>query len=173
MFLLAYGSLVADLPGEPLKRPVDGMARRWNVAMDNRVDLPSYKFFVDANTGKRHEGHVAFLNLVDDEASTLNGLLFEVDDDAIEALDDRERNYERIDVTERVADPPGEVMAYVGTTEARARFDAALAAADIVASAEYSERVRAAFEVHSELPGYETSTGHPPFPFVNLARVDL
>jgi hypothetical protein len=173
MFLLAYGSLVADLPGDPLARPIKGLARRWNVAMDNRVDLPGYKFYVDAHTGKRHEGHVAFLDLVEDDDVTLNGLLFELDGDALDALDRRERNYERVDVTELVADPPGPVAAYVGTSEARIRFDAALGASDVVASAAYSEHVRAAFAAYDELPGYEQSTDHPPCPYVNLARIDL
>src|SRR4051812_31236067 len=134
MYLLAYGSLVADLPerarpghsGEPSAaewkpgrdpyvRRVRGFRRQWGVAMDNRVDLPGYKFYVRSSTDERHEGHVAFLDLVEDPDAAFDGALFEVSESDLVALDARERNYSRADITTNVIDPPGPVIAYAGT----------------------------------------------------------
>ena len=78
MFLLAYGSLAADLPGDRFVRTVRGLRREWGVAMDNRLDLAGYKMYVREGTGERHDGHVAFLDLVEDPGAAFNGLLFEV-----------------------------------------------------------------------------------------------
>src|SRR4051794_24828237 len=102
MYLLAYGSLVADMPGDPYARKVRGLRRQWGVAMDNRVDLPGYKSFVRSGTGERHDGHVAFLDLVEEPAAVANGVLFEVQESELAALDERERNYSRVDVTSYV-----------------------------------------------------------------------
>src|SRR3954469_19076962 len=109
MYLLAYGSLAADLPGDPFVRKVRGLRPKWGVAMDNRVDFPGYKLYVREHTGERHEGHVAFLDLVEDPTAAIDGYLFEVSPEDLEALDRRERNYSRADVTPNVIDPPGAV----------------------------------------------------------------
>jgi hypothetical protein len=138
--------------------------------MDNRRDLPGYKYFVDAETGKRPAVYVAFLDLTHDPATEVNGVLFPVDADGLTRLDARERNYERRDVTVAVDPaPPGPVWAYFGTTEARDRFDQGNA----VVSREYLERVRAGFEALGELRRFEASTDLPPVPVRELLRVDL
>lgn len=92
---------------------IDGYRRRWGVAMDNGVDLPGYKYFVDPHTGERPAVMVAFLDLVEEPGASVNGTLLEVED--FTALDRRERNYRRHEIR------PG-VHAYFGTPEARARF---------------------------------------------------
>lgn len=161
MFLLAYGSLVADLAGEPLVRKVRGLRREWGVAMDNRIDLPGYKMYVRAGTGERHEGHVAFLDLVQDPGAAFDGTLFELSDVELADLDVRERNYRRVDVTSNVIDAPGPVVAYMGTEEGKARFDAGLAAADVVVSDAYVEQAGGA------------SAPPVPCPIARLTRIDL
>jgi hypothetical protein len=149
------------MPGDPFVRKVRGLRRQWGVAMDNRVDLPGYKFFVRDGTGERHEGHVAFLDLVEEPGAALNGVLFEVSEGELADLDDRERNYSRADVTAHVIDPPGPVIAYVGTEEGRARFAAGVAAGDLVASDAYIEQVGGA------------SAPPLPCPVARLNRIDL
>jgi hypothetical protein len=138
--------------------------------MDNRRDLPGYKYFVDAETGERPAAYVAFLDLVHDPATEVNGVLLPVDEDGLTRLDARERNYERRDVTVAVDPaPPGTVWAYFGTAEARARFDQGKA----VVSREYLERVRSGFEALGELRRFDASTDPPPVPVRDLVRVDL
>jgi hypothetical protein len=114
--------------------------------MDNSVDLPGYKYYV-APDGSRPDVKVTFLNLVEAEAS-VRGVVIPFD----ERLDARERNYERREVE------PG-LWAYVGTPDARARFDAGPS----VVSSEYFELVRQA------LPDVEV----PGVPIWDLRRVEL
>ena len=66
---------------------------------------------------------VAFLDIVADASATTGGALLAVDDAALRTLDERERNYERIDVTTDVEGrPPGTVWAYRGSAAGRARL---------------------------------------------------
>ena len=55
--VLAYGSLAVATSGTPAV--LHGHRRRWGVAMDNAVDLPGYKAYVDPATGERPAVHVA------------------------------------------------------------------------------------------------------------------
>jgi hypothetical protein len=111
--------------------------------MDNAVDLPGYKCYVDPD-GDRPDVKVTFVNIVEADDS-VHGVVIDAD---LDALDLRERNYERREVE------PG-LWAYVGTAEARARFEEGPA----VVSREYFESV---------------PTEEPPgVPVVDLRRVDL
>src|SRR6201986_1657222 len=70
-FVFGYGSLSArpgPAPTRELKQDgfvadVAGLRRVWGVAMDNRRDLPGYKYYTDAG-GRRPEVFVAYLDLV-------------------------------------------------------------------------------------------------------------
>lgn len=149
-----------------------GHRRRWQVAMDNRRDLPGYKYYVDAATGERPGVFVAFLDLAPDPAATVNGVLLPVEAGALADLDARERNYKRREVTEHV-DPPveGRVWAYFGTAAARARFERG----EPVVSRAYLELVRERFAQlgPGELHRFDASTDAPPVPTRDLLRIDL
>jgi hypothetical protein len=125
--------------------------------MDNRVDLPGYKYWVDAETGERPAVYVAFVDLAPDPDAVVEGVVFPVDRAALAAFDERERNYERADVTDRI-DPPagGPVHAYRGTLEARQRF----AAGPTVIARDYLEAVGC-------------STAEAPLPIRDLRRINL
>jgi gamma-glutamylcyclotransferase (GGCT)/AIG2-like uncharacterized protein YtfP len=131
--------------------------------MDNSVDLPGYKYYVDAETGERPAVKVAFLDLAPDPHARVNGVVFPVDDERLAELDARERNYERREVE---TDPPagGPTYVYIGTDDARRRFEAG---PTVVARA-YFELVRSGFERLGS-----DSTGVPPVPIRDLERVDL
>ena len=154
--MFAYGSLVEG--AEPLVVP--GYRRRWQVAMDNSLDIPGYKYFVDAQSGERPRVMVAFLDLAADAdpAATVNGVLVP----HTAALDVRERNYRRREIATGI-------HAYVGTSEARERF----AAGPTVIARAYLESVRAGFAALGQLAEFEASTEPPPVPVVDLKRVDL
>jgi hypothetical protein len=125
--------------------------------MDNAVDLPGYKYYVEPD-GSRPDVKVAFVNLVPGTGA-VNGLVIDADP---EVLDRRERNYERVEVE------PG-LWAYVGTAEARARYEAGPS----VVSREYLELVRRGFAALGQLEQFERTTDPPEVPVRDLRRVDL
>ena len=152
-FVFGYGSLARD-GGMPAH--LRGYRRAWNVAMDNQVTLPRYKYYLDAE-GRRPDVFVTFLNLVPGDG--VDGLVIEVG--SLDALDARERNYQRVDVTPLVEGAPGgPVWAYVGSKAGRGRFEAGHRKGRAVVARGYLETVR--------------SLARPPdLPVLDLTRVDL
>jgi gamma-glutamylcyclotransferase (GGCT)/AIG2-like uncharacterized protein YtfP len=155
-FVFAYGSLVGLEPARPCV--LRDHARGWDVAMDNRETIPGYKFYVDAETGRRPAVYVAFLAIRYEPGAAVSGEVFAVDDEMLAALDRRERNFDRRDVSEMV-DVDGRVWAYVGSEAGRARCAAGRAAGTAVVSAEYLASV----------PGAEP----PDIPVRRLLRCDV
>ena len=158
-FVFGYGSLAA-LPGAAVTRTpfahgfvadLRGAVRGWGVAMDNRADLPGYKYYTDP-AGRRPEVFVAFLDVrfpgSRADERTVTGVCLPVGAGGLTALDARERNYDRIEVTDRVdrgRDDGGRIWIYVGSAAGRARFDRGRAAGSAVIDAGYLQAVRAAF----------------------------
>ena len=173
--VFGYASLVAA--AERLVT-LHGHRRVWGVAMDNRVAIPGYKVY-EAPDGRRPAVAVAFLDLEADPRAAVTGGLLAVDDDALEALDDRERQYHRVDVTAAIdpAPPAGDrVWTYVGRDEGRDRVRRGRdGGGPVVIQRAYADLVDDAFralgpEHHAR---YVASTEAPPFPVRELARVDL
>src|SRR5436853_2805960 len=101
--------------------------------MDNTRDLPGYKHYLDPETGERPAIYVAYVDLATESRSSVRGVVFAVDERTLVALDRRERNYERIDVTGRIEPAPdGRVWTYRGTADARERFARGVAAGTAV-----------------------------------------
>ena len=155
-----------------------GHRRVWGVAMDSRVAVPGYKVY-EAPDGRRPAVAVAFLDLEAAAGGAVDGALLDVDDDALAALDARERQYRRADVTAAIepAPPAGaRVWTYVGRDEGRGRVHRARAGGSpVVIQRAYADLVDRAFrtlgaERHAR---YLTSTETPPFPLRDLARIDL
>ena len=141
-FVFGYGSLAASCTGRPAR--LEGYRRVWGVAMDNTKTIPGYKFYRrrDGGAGERPAVFVAFLDVVEDPRAATDGLLIAVDDDALHALDDRERNYDRIDVTAAVADARGRVWTYRGRADARERLRLGRERGTAVAALDYVRAVR-------------------------------
>jgi hypothetical protein len=142
--------------------------------MDNSVDLPGYKYYVDPATAERPAVFVAFLNLVEAaDSGAVNGIAFPVSAEELAALDRRERNYERRAVALPGIDGP--VWAYVGSAAARARYDGAAARGAAVVDRSYFELVRAGFGKlgADALMRFDQSTDPPPVPVRSLRRVEL
>jgi Gamma-glutamyl cyclotransferase, AIG2-like len=93
--------------------------------MDNTVTLPGYKYYL-APDGSRPDVCVAFLDVRPDAHASAHGVLLPVDAAALAALDARERQYERVDVSGQVDGVRGTVWVYAGREESRRRFAAAL-----------------------------------------------
>jgi gamma-glutamylcyclotransferase (GGCT)/AIG2-like uncharacterized protein YtfP len=144
--------------------------------MDNRLTLEGYKYYVDPDTGERPSIFVTFLNVVEDLTSTINGVILPVDTHDLQSLDERERNYDRVDVTERIVEPvDGSVWAYVGSDAARERYEEGLRRGTALIDAAYYESVRSQFRWLGEGPYSEftSSTDGPSCPMRRLRRLDV
>jgi gamma-glutamylcyclotransferase (GGCT)/AIG2-like uncharacterized protein YtfP len=139
-YVFAYGSLLGLEPAGPCV--LRDHARGWDVAMDNRDTIPGYKFYVDPDTGERPQVYVAFLAIRPEPGVMVAGELLPADAELLAALDRRERNYDRCDVSDLV-DVDARVWAYVGSAAGRARCAAGRAAGTAVISAEYLATVPA------------------------------
>ena len=127
--------------------------------MDNTRDLPGYKYYVDPETGERPAIYVAYLDLAPDPGARTTGIQFGVEPAALEALDRRERNYERVELADGV-------WAYIGTRAARERFERGRANGTAVVSRAYYEGVK------EGLTQIGASLDPPPVPMRSLTRID-
>lgn len=154
-----------------------GFRRCWNVAMDNQVDLPEYKYYTDPETGDRPGLFVAFLNIRPSESSMITGILFQVNEKELRQLDLRERNYQRIEVTDQIKIPvtDGKVWAYRGTTAAEERYLQGMRTETTCISEEYYRFVYDCFCCCGEksAQNYMDSTDVPEVPLRRLERVDF
>ena len=170
-FLFGHGSLVT--PSGHITA-LEGFRRCWGVAMDNRQTIPGYKYYVDEN-GDRPDLYVAFLDIQDDPASSVNGTCAPVERDALPRLDDRERSYTRVDVTDAIDGPRGRVWAYVGSPEGRKRRSLGNETGRLVISREYLDRVTAGFRAlgADEYAAFRSSADLDGLPIRDLVRVDV
>ena len=143
MYVFVYGSLLGIEVAAPCV--LRDHACGWDVAMDNRKTIPGYKYYLDGDGG-RPAVYVTFLAIRPQPGASVAGAVFAVDDGMLAALDRRERNYDRRDVSDLV-DVDGRVWAYVGSEAGRARCAAGRAAGTAVVAQQYLEQVR-----HAEPP---------------------
>jgi gamma-glutamylcyclotransferase (GGCT)/AIG2-like uncharacterized protein YtfP len=145
--------------------------------MDNSRDLPGYKYYLDASTGERPAVYVTFVDLAPDPACAVNGVVFPVEEEALAALDERERNYERREVTGRLSAAPSgsRLWAYFGRPAARERFERGRSTGTAVVSRAYRDGVRNGFAQlgDGELCQFAASTDVPGVPVLDLTRVEL
>ena len=144
--------------------------------MDNAVTVPGYKYYVDAWTGRRPEVCVTFVNLHPDTGCTVNGVAVPVSREGLRRLDERERNYDRVEVTEAISPRPARrVWTYLGDEEARGRYRRGRASGRAVVSREYYEAVLASFRDlgDAEVRRFWSSTEQPECPLADLSLVDV
>jgi hypothetical protein len=158
-FVFGYGSLAArsgPLVNRRFQRhgfvaDLPGFDRTWGVAMDNRHDLPGYKYYTDA-AGRRPAAFVTFLDLrsADTGTATVNGLCLPVGEAELTELDRRERNYERVDVSDRIDAGGAQVWVYLGSAAGRARLEEGRRRGTAVIDAGYLQAVEAGFSALGE-----------------------
>jgi dephospho-CoA kinase len=143
-FVFGYGSLAGEHLVCPVAR-LRGWRRVWGVAMDNRLDVPGYKSYRLRSDGSRPAVFVAFADIEPDPSGAVTGVCMPAAADDLAALDRRERNYDRIDVTSQLdPSPPGRTWAFRGSDAGRARLREGLAAGIAVVSRDYLDGVLAA-----------------------------
>ena len=172
--VFGYGSLVGEAPGAVRAR-LEGRSLRWGVAMDNTVDLPGYKCYL-APDGSRPDVCVAFLDVTEDPAGAVDGVCVPVGDGGLPALDARERNYDRLDVTASVTGAGGQVWAYAGRPDSRARYAQAVRDGRCVIARGYLDAVRAGIVAvlgAAAAARLDEATARSGLPVCELRRVDL
>jgi cation transport regulator ChaC len=168
-WLFAYGSLLPA--GEARPCTLTGWQRSWGVAMDNTVDLPGYKHFVTP-AGQRPALMVAFLSIAPQAGASVNGVALPVADDELPGLDERERNYARVDVTDDIdAGLDGRVWAYSGLDTARERLARGLREGRAAIASTYHARVLEGFDGLGQRERFERLTAPMPAPVVDLEVV--
>lgn len=176
-YVFAYGSLVGSRACGAVAATLTGHRREWGVAMDNRVAIPGYKRYLDPQTAVPPAVFVAFLDLAHVPSATVDGVCLPVADGAVlAALDRRERNYDRVDVTGRLEGaPPGTVWAYRGSAAGRARVREGAATGSLVVARAYADAVEAAFATFGDaaLARLRATTAPPPGPVLDLVREEL
>jgi Gamma-glutamyl cyclotransferase, AIG2-like len=178
-YVFGYGSLVPpegyDVSGLT-PNALAGYRRTWGVAMDNSQAIPGYKRYLDPESGTAPSVFVVFLNIVADAGGRVNGVIFPVSPDGLAALDRRERNYDRVEVSNALADPvAATVWTYAGSRAGVERCRAGLRAGRAVISRSYAESVRRGFARlgNGAVAEFEALTEPPPCPIVDLRRVDV
>lgn len=182
-YVFGYGSLVdvenlQKYLGRSLTDSFDftfcylkGYRRCWNIAMDNRIDLSNYKYYLDKKTRSRLEVFVAFLNIRPHEESNIVGILFSVSDKDLQDLDKRERNYRRVDITNLIETPvKGKAWVYIGLDEAKRRYQEGLTQNNVIISHSYFNSVYNAYLSLGEelLSNYVETTDAPEVPILDL-----
>jgi len=170
--VFGYGALVTDMEGSPGE--LRGFRRCWGVAMDNSQTIPGYKYYVDEN-GARPDVYVAYLDIQPDPAATVNGACIPVEPDELRALDDRERSYTRMEVTDAIDPPLGRVWTYTGSPDGRRRLSVGRERGRAVITREYIDRVVAGFRAlgEDEYNAFRASSDVDGLPLRDLVRIDL
>ncbi len=173
-YVFGYASLVRDTAAGAAAR-LRGYRRAWGVATDNSNGIPGYKMYLSRRDGSRPPVFVAFLDLVESAGHEVNGVLRQVDQSELRVLDLRERNYDRVEVTERIHPCPGRVWAYTGSAAGRERLRTARAAKCAVISRDYAEKVHAGFRAlgDDEYRRFLDASDLAGLPVWDLERVDL
>lgn len=176
-WVFGYGSLVdprslartidrlAQLGVDAFEADLAGYGRRWNygtLAVGESVDEPG------------REWRIVALGLTVAVAESVNGLIARVDDADLAALDRRERNYDRVDVTEAMTVAAGAeigtVITYVPRPEPVERFEQARAEGTAAISKRYWDLVDNAFASlgPDQRERYRATTPDPGIPVVEL-----
>ncbi|MDQ6729004.1 MAG: gamma-glutamylcyclotransferase [Actinomycetota bacterium] len=181
-FVFGYGSLAIESGLVPGRRcaadgfvaDLPGFQRSWGVAMDNRRDLPGYKYYTD-DRGRRPDVYVAYLDLRERAQASVNGICIPVDDGRLAELDARERNYERVDVSDRLGVDGVRVWTYTGSTAGHRRLAEGRECGRAVIDADYLGLVRNAFRRlgPAEYEACAVSLAPGDLPVVELTRVEL
>jgi cation transport regulator ChaC len=181
-WVFGYGSLVDPQSlGNTLRRSVtigvdfveaelQGWGRRWNYGVGHVVGA-----WRTTDGRSVDDGVIVALGLVASESERTNGIVARVTPDELAFLDHRERDYDRVDVTERVvASVPlvgrDRVVTYVPRPSAIARYEAGRDAGRAGIRSTYWGMVDSAFAVlgPDRVNQYRSSTPDPDVPVVAM-----
>lgn len=187
-WVFGYGSLVSpESMGTTIGRPVlrsdgfvasvlHGFRRSWNYgSLRQRATW-------DGANGRIEAGIVVSLGLVPASDDSTNGAIVRVTERELAALDRRESDYDRVEVTDRIEvlpdvdrSAPVRVYTYLPRPSAIERYETARLRRRAAVKQGYVELVEAAFSALGErqVERYRSSTPTPDVPIVDPERVWL
>lgn len=185
-WVFGYGSLVSPVSfgatlGRELRPGIDfleadlaGFGRRWNYGVRHTAGQTQH------DDGSTRTWTIVALGLVESEHEAVNGVVGWVEDDELEALDRRERYYDRVDVTACVsvaaaAGFSGSVVTYVPRVEARRHYEDARDRRAAAVEQRYWDLVDDAFLALGEdrRARYHATTPPPDVPVIAMNRRPL
>ena len=187
-FVFGYGSLMnldklQEYLGRDLTFGLDfkicglrNFRRCWNVAMDNCLNLPNYKYYINVETGNRPESFITFINIRPNQGKAVGGILFRVSHQELKKLDRRERNYQRIDITNKIEEKvEGKAWVYIGLKEAEQRYEQGLKQNKGVIVQDYIDSIHYGYGLWGQEIwfNYVATTDKPRVPILNLKRYQL
>jgi len=183
VWVFGYGSLVSPVsfgftlgrdltPGADFfEADVVDYGRRWNYGVAHAVGRS------EQADGSIREWTMVALGVVASTGETVNGVIGWVEADELEALDRRERHYDRVDVTELTTvrtelDLTAPIVTYVPRPRAMDHYTAARDRGEAAVSKRYWDLVDAAFADlgADRRERYLASTPPPDVPIVEMVR---
>ncbi|TDT16683.1 hypothetical protein BDK89_2276 [Ilumatobacter fluminis] len=181
VWVFGYGSLVSPESfghtlGRAFHRGVDfhpavlrGYGRRWNYGVMSLVGR------ADEHDGSTREWTIVALGIAAADDEMTNGVIGWVGDDELPSLDARERNYDRVDVTDLtdVARPvEGRIVTYVPQRAPIEHYEAARDRGEAAVERRYWDLVDGAFAElgDGEQERYRRTTPPPDIPIVAMRR---
>lgn len=149
--------------------------RNWETAMYNLEDIKKYKYYLNSD-GQREDVYISFLNIRMDDNSILEGILFNVDDIELKKLDEREKNYDRIEVTNNIFPKiKGKVWTYIASKQGGSRFHKGVLNNKIVIQKKYIDAVINAYKnINTKaLINFFKSTDFIDIPIKDLKRINI
>ncbi len=186
-YIFGYGSLVDAIRlSQFLERKdyapnaykfcrLQGYRRSWNIARDNLINLKNYSYFVDPETRERPAVCITPLNVRPTPDGSIAGLLFGVNEAELAWVDQRERNYKRVEVGANIEEHTlsAPVWLYIGLPEAEECYQQAISQNKAVITKQYYKWVYTAFQAYGDaaLADYLATTDKPEVPIRDLTRV--
>jgi hypothetical protein len=131
------------LDGDAKRVTLRGFSRSWRVCTDN-TDPDRAVTYLDSEGAPPRPIQVLFVTVLPDPGGTVEGLLLRLTAEQLTALDLREGNYVRRNVTDAVPNPgdgPDVIWTYVAKPSQVARADAGLAAGTACIRRDYLDRL--------------------------------
>jgi dephospho-CoA kinase len=173
-YVFGYASLVGLADAEAAPGRLRGYRRFWGAAMNNWEGGDGVKHWLDRETGERPHIRVAYLDVKPGDGGLVNGIAIPAGAARLAALDAREVNYRRVEVTAAFEGPaPGRVFTYVGLDAARERCSEGAREGNVFVSSAYFASVRRAFDLLAPdaLAEFDRTTDPCPFPEHDLKLV--
>ena len=153
-YIFGYGSLVdpndfliSQYPdAEKIYGILDGYERHWEIAIDNMSPATDHKYYVDSETGERHNGYVGMLGLEKSPGAVCNGVAILADQELFDDIQRRETSIYSIsdDLRDSFSTPLDyPLYTYLASPEG---YSNRSEAETLVIPRGYSETVEAAFE---------------------------
>ena len=162
IYIFGYGSLVnseklkAFLGVKELHKKtqftyIRGYSRSWDVAMDNSINLPNYKFYISKDNQERENIFVSFLNIQKSPQKSVYGILFPIEKESLPLMDKRERNYNRVNITGSISnldslDKEDIVYTYIGKKDANERYRKGKKENRVFVSKDYYDDILSSFK---------------------------